>query len=230
METVRNSDNICEGSRSQFHTTESQATDLQATESQATESELSNLQTPQSQCTYFPLDFSTSISVKPFLRFSQQLAFICGISVVISEIIEPFAPAIASTTVDEENLPSILIELYKDNLKHLSHAQLLSLRRDISLSITVEDCEAIETNRLRTTPQKISIEKIYKTKYENVYVVSTGLHLSISHPQLGASPDGIITCSYCGTGCFEVKCPFSKKNEECNMKDYAMSKKMKRSL
>ncbi|GLV46247.1 hypothetical protein CBL_12324 [Carabus blaptoides fortunei] len=199
-------------------------------------------------------------------------------SAIFRIIIERFASEIASTTVDEEHLPLILTELYNDNLKHLSHAQLLSLGRDISLSITVEECEAVKritisqgessswynfrSGRItasnfktvcRTSlnnpslslikgicyPQKITFrsnqtdyglrhekaaldtfEKIHKTKHENVSV----LHLSTSHPQLGASPDGIITCSCCGTGCIEIKCPFHMKNEGCSMKDYAKKK------
>ncbi|GLV40073.1 hypothetical protein CBL_02958 [Carabus blaptoides fortunei] len=75
-----------------------------------------------------------------FLKEVQQT----GTDSAIFRIIEPFASEIASTTVDEEHLPLILTELYNDNLKHLSHAQLLSLGRDISLSITVEECEAVK--------------------------------------------------------------------------------------
>ena len=32
-------------------------------------------------------------------------------------------------------------------------------------------------------------------------------------PYLGASPDGVVTCSCCGTGAVEVKCPFSCTEE-----------------
>ena len=38
---------------------------------------------------------------------------------------------------------------------------------------------------------------------------SCGLFLDADNPYIGASPDGIISCSCCGKGVVEVKCPFS---------------------
>ena len=38
---------------------------------------------------------------------------------------------------------------------------------------------------------------------------SCGLFLDVDNPYIGASPDGIISCSCCGKGVVEVKCPFS---------------------
>ena len=35
-----------------------------------------------------------------------------------------------------------------------------------------------------------------------------GLYISKEKPFLGASPDGIISCSCCGKGALEIKCPF----------------------
>ncbi len=40
----------------------------------------------------------------------------------------------------------------------------------------------------------------------------TGLHINVCFPHLGASPDGLITCSCCGNGVLEIKCPFSVSN------------------
>ncbi len=34
---------------------------------------------------------------------------------------------------------------------------------------------------------------------------------------MGASPDGLITCDCCGTGCLEVKCPFSVREDLPNI-------------
>jgi len=40
-----------------------------------------------------------------------------------------------------------------------------------------------------------------------------GLVLDPTNPFIGASPDGIISCSCCGKGVVEVKCPFSCKDK-----------------
>ena len=43
--------------------------------------------------------------------------------------------------------------------------------------------------------------------HENHSVNLSGLILNPDFPYLGASPDGIVNCSYCGVGCLEIKCP-----------------------
>ena len=43
--------------------------------------------------------------------------------------------------------------------------------------------------------------------HENHSVNLSGLTLNPDFPYLGASPDGIVNCSYCGVGCLEIKCP-----------------------
>ncbi len=42
-------------------------------------------------------------------------------------------------------------------------------------------------------------------------VENTGLHVNPEFPHLGASPDGLVSCSCCGNGLLEVKCPYSKR-------------------
>ena len=37
---------------------------------------------------------------------------------------------------------------------------------------------------------------------------STGLHVSVQYPHLGATPDGLVECECCGPGLIEIKCPF----------------------
>ena len=48
-------------------------------------------------------------------------------------------------------------------------------------------------------------------QHEDMKVVKCGLFISVDHPFLGASPDGIVQCSCCGHGICEVKvnCFFS---------------------
>ena len=41
-----------------------------------------------------------------------------------------------------------------------------------------------------------------------------GLHLSKDHPFVGASPDGLVSCSCCGDGLLEIKCPFNYCGKE----------------
>jgi hypothetical protein len=67
-------------------------------------------------------------------------------------------------------------------------------------------------------------------------VTRTGLRLHPSYPYLGASPDGIISCSCCGPGLLEIKCPYSKRNEDVSkindphfyLKDTGVGKKLDR--
>jgi len=43
-------------------------------------------------------------------------------------------------------------------------------------------------------------------KHPNV-IAESRLIINPNYPQLGASPDGIVECSCCGSGLVEVKCP-----------------------
>ena len=36
--------------------------------------------------------------------------------------------------------------------------------------------------------------------------------MSTKYPLLGANPDGLISCSCCGTGLLEIKCPYTYTN------------------
>ena len=45
----------------------------------------------------------------------------------------------------------------------------------------------------------------------NLKVHKSGQFINPSHPYLGASPDGIISCDCCGKGVIEIKCPFKFK-------------------
>lgn len=47
--------------------------------------------------------------------------------------------------------------------------------------------------------------------HEDFTVKETGLHISKTHPFIGASPDGLITCKCHGKGVLEVKCPLTAK-------------------
>ncbi|XP_060581209.1 uncharacterized protein LOC132737860 [Ruditapes philippinarum] len=53
--------------------------------------------------------------------------------------------------------------------------------------------------------------------HDDLKVDNSGLFISPAHPHLGASPDGIVSCSCCGDGLVEIKCPYSVKDG--NVKD-----------
>lgn len=48
--------------------------------------------------------------------------------------------------------------------------------------------------------------------HQNFYCKPCGLVVNPLYPHLGASPDGIISCTCCGTGLLEIKCPYSGRN------------------
>ena len=48
--------------------------------------------------------------------------------------------------------------------------------------------------------------------HEDVTVRKCGLLINPRYPYLGASPDGMVSCSCCGDGLIEIKCPFKYKD------------------
>ena len=48
--------------------------------------------------------------------------------------------------------------------------------------------------------------------HKNVSLSDVGLHIMKSHPFIGASADGILSCNCCGTFVIEIKCPYSIKD------------------
>ena len=56
-------------------------------------------------------------------------------------------------------------------------------------------------------------EYTMKQQHQSLSVKESGLILDPMYPFVGASPDGVITCTCCGTGVLEIKCPYSCKNK-----------------
>ena len=65
-------------------------------------------------------------------------------------------------------------------------------------------------NKVGPEPSKIP-EVTIKTKFPhiNYHIQKTGLHLNKKYPYLGASPDALIKCDWCGSGILEIKCPIT---------------------
>jgi hypothetical protein len=57
------------------------------------------------------------------------------------------------------------------------------------------------------------------TIHQDLNISSAGLFVDANQPHIGASPDGLVSCSCCGKGVLEVKCPLCVKegfNDEAN--------------
>ena len=48
-----------------------------------------------------------------------------------------------------------------------------------------------------------------KNYHQDCIISECGLVLDNTMPYIGASPDRLMSCSYCGKACFEIKCPYS---------------------
>ncbi|XP_021379090.1 uncharacterized protein LOC110466710 [Mizuhopecten yessoensis] len=58
--------------------------------------------------------------------------------------------------------------------------------------------------------------KLYCKHHRSVIYSECGLFVDKRHPFLGASPDLLLSCSCCGEGLLEIKCPMVKKCEVCS--------------
>ena len=51
-------------------------------------------------------------------------------------------------------------------------------------------------------------------QHGNVTLAKSGLVINPKWPYLGASPDGVVTCSCCGKGVLKIKCPYCHRSED----------------
>ena len=56
-------------------------------------------------------------------------------------------------------------------------------------------------------------KEIMQRNHHDVSVNESGLVINPLWPHLGATPDGVVTCTCCGKGVLEIKCPFCNHNE-----------------
>ena len=67
-----------------------------------------------------------------------------------------------------------------------------------------------------TKKEKCARELYYKEigpSHENFEVSDVGFVISPQWPHLGASPDGVVSCTCHGKGVIELKCPYSHKDD-----------------
>lgn len=55
-------------------------------------------------------------------------------------------------------------------------------------------------------------EKLHRLTHTDLTLESAGFKISSQHPFIGATPDGYVTCSCCGSGVIEIKCPHCVKD------------------
>ena len=69
-------------------------------------------------------------------------------------------------------------------------------------------------------------ESLVKENHTDLIIRENGIFIDLCHPYTGASPDGIISCSCCGKGVLEVKCPSCVKDSfpEDDSQSFCMSK------
>ena len=56
--------------------------------------------------------------------------------------------------------------------------------------------------------------KAQKSKHRNLRVQDSGLVINPLWPFIGATPDGILSCTCCGRGMLEIKCPYCHRGED----------------
>lgn len=84
------------------------------------------------------------------------------------------------------------------------------------------DLPALKYGRLTESEARKSYEAaMVKDGHHSLKVLQSGLHVHPTHSCLGASPDGLVSCSCCGTGILEVKCPFRTADADPKSADLA---------
>ena len=55
------------------------------------------------------------------------------------------------------------------------------------------------------------------SSHQDFHCTKADLVINSLYPHLGASPDGLVSCSCCGDGLVEIKCPFSVKDDHLDI-------------
>ena len=76
----------------------------------------------------------------------------------------------------------------------------------------------------KSIARKAYVNYMNEKNHTNLKIEETGFIISLIHPELGANPDGIITCDCCGSGCLEIKCPFVLKDGTKSISEFAEMK------
>ena len=75
-------------------------------------------------------------------------------------------------------------------------------------------CQAINYgNTFEPVARTLYLAEKEKEGHRKLTVTETGLVIDQAIPFIGASPDGIVSCTCCGKSIIEIKCCFSRQNE-----------------
>ena len=112
---------------------------------------------------------------------------------------------------------SLVLKICEPNITKLTVPALLWGREHESVAVTL-------FNNIRTdinyVPELISLTD--ESTHTDFEMLPVGLCVEQQKPWYGASPDGAIQCSCCGTEVLEVKCPYGLKDK--SLKDEIVNK------
>lgn len=74
--------------------------------------------------------------------------------------------------------------------------------------------------RKEKNARKEYLEAAQNGGHQNVKVYTTGLIISTEDSHFAASPDGIVECDCCGSGCIEIKCPYVLKDGNISLESF----------
>ena len=70
---------------------------------------------------------------------------------------------------------------------------------------------ALKWGRNNEHRAKKEYSKMMEADHIDFSILCSGLWLNTDYPHLGATPDALVSCSCCGEGLLEVKCPYKYK-------------------
>lgn len=105
------------------------------------------------------------------------------------------------------------VESYKRNAAHCDIKPLLS--RIMGYKHVNPNVMSLKYGREMEPIAKIEFMKMYRKKHKDVSFDECGIFLDVDHPYLAASPDLLVSCSCCGEGLVEFKCPLIPKCSTC---------------
>ena len=95
------------------------------------------------------------------------------------------------------------------NLAHPSHSLIKTICYPQEFSFSSKQTAYGSKN------EKKACELYYKTSvkdHDDFEFSESGLIINPKWPVIGASPDGVVSCTCCGKGVLEIKCPYSHQN------------------
>jgi hypothetical protein len=105
------------------------------------------------------------------------------------------------------------VQSYKKNSTNCNIQSLLSLimgYKNINPNV-----KSLKYGREMEPIAKDEFKKMYRKNHQNVLFDECGMFLDADHPFLAASPDLLVSCSCCGEGLVEFKCPLISKCSKC---------------